>query len=134
MTTSGFFVCKLNHHLFFPPSVLTRVILSCCSLFTIFPTMVTVILTIDFNLPSVDSLFHFYFLFVSHTPHPFVCPRVCLCRVSCVFPFTSWKSEGSPKWPGPSAVCSTWPRHDTPSPRQPPQRHHQPHLDPKSPM
>lgn len=49
----------------------------------------------------------------------FLC-GVCLCRVSCVFLCTSWRSEGSPRWPGLSAPCWTWPRPDTPSPwRQP---------------
>lgn len=65
------------------------------------------------------------FLLFSFVPLCFFC-GFCLCRVSCVFLCTSWRSEGSPRWPGPSAPCSTWPRPDTPSPRR------QPHLDPPS--
>lgn len=79
-----------------------------------------------FKLPSVDPPFHCVFF----------CPPLCvffcgvrLCRVSCVFLCTSWRSEGSPRLPGPSAPCSTWPHPDTPSPRQ---RQQRPRLDPPS--
>lgn len=47
------------------------------------------------------------------------CVSICgvrLSRVSCVFLCTSWRSEGSPRWPGPSAPCWTWPRPDTRGP------------------
>lgn len=78
---------------------------------------------------SVD-LFPWLLLFCPSVDPPFRCfcplsaprPRLFLflCRVSCVFRCTSWRSEGSPRWPGPSAPSWTWPRPGTPSLRRRP--------------
>lgn len=71
----------------------------------------------SFYLPSIDPPFRYVF-FLS-TLCVVLC-GVCVHRVSCVFLCTSWRSEGSLRWPGLWMRCWTWPPPDTPSPRRQP--------------
>lgn len=84
-------------------------------------TMVTLIFSVGLIFHPLTRISVVFFC-----PAVFFLCGVCLCRVNCVFLCTSWRSEGSPRWPGPSAPCLTWPRPDTPSPQR------QPPLDPPS--